>query len=231
MPQLPRATYPVIPPMTPNVEAPPAQRSVQERKAEKKKDPERRPEPPKTVVPPPPAVVTPPIPLQPPPPQAEKAITTVNIAGHEIRVPETKEVVQAGTTAVLGTTATLITATVFNQVRRALGEAVTKVKRDKFKIKLRRVKPVLHFVDNGQGSVEVIEYSGEGMRVIASDVVNPEQFLRDTVEADELFESDHRIVIDDPLKNKFSREGAKRFNYFAPPKKMARRLAARFIFG
>ena len=161
----------------------------------------------------------------------ELEAVTIEVAGQEINLPPPKDILQASATAVVGTSATLATAMVFGQARRVVGEAATKLKRDKFKIKLRQIRPVLHFVDNGDGGVEVIEYSGEGVKVLASDVKSPEQYLRDTVEADELFEVDHRIVIDDHLKDKFSKEGAKRFNYFTPPKNMARRLVARFIFG
>ena len=79
--------------------------------------------------------------------------------------------------------------------------------------------------------MEVIEYSGEGIQLRAKSIERPEQYLRDLIEQDELFEADHRIVIDEPVRELFTKEGAKRFNYFAPPKKMARRLAARLTFG
>ena len=42
-----------------------------------------------------------------------------------------------------------------------------KSKRKK-KIKIKQVKPVLHFVPNDDGTTDVIEYSQEGMKVVRS---------------------------------------------------------------
>jgi hypothetical protein len=185
-----------------------------------------------TVTPPqPPLAPQRPIPqLVLPKPEIEVVQPTIEIAGTQIDVPQPKEVLQASVTAIIGTSATLATAVVFNQVRKVMGETMAKATKSKFKIKLRTVKPVLHFIEDEIG-VSILEYSQEGVKTLATNVKNPEQFLRDTIESDELYEADHKIVIDEPLRHLFSREGAKRFNYFAPSKKMARRLAARFIFG
>lgn len=223
----PRIDYPVIdvPSQTP-APAP----SSEGKKEEEKKTPKR--ELPITPPPPAPELRTPALPQIPValPEVPKEEIGTVTIIGHEIQVPTPKEVVQASVTAVVGTSATLATAIVFNQARRLIGDTVTKAARSKFKIKLRYVKPVLHFVREND-EVTVLEYSSEGVKTVAKGITNPEQFLRDTVETDELFEADHKIVIDEPIREMFTKEGAKRFSYFAPPKKMAKRLAARFIFG
>jgi hypothetical protein len=64
--------------------------------------------------------------------------------------------------------------------------------------------------------------------LVNSNIENPEQYLRDLVDTDPLFESDHRIVIDEPIKDKFTKEGANRFKYFVSPKKLAKKLSARF---
>jgi hypothetical protein len=230
---VPRIEYPKLPPMGPITPTPSTPRTSNrgEEKEEKEREGLKPTLPP---LPPPPRIVVPPQPVESPQVELEPVemeAVTIEIAGTEVELPTPQQAIQASATAVVGTSVTLATAMVFNQARRVVGEAATKLKRNKFKIKLRQIRPVLHFVDDGHGNVEVIEYSGEGVKVLASDVKSPEQYLRDTIEADELFEVDHRIVIDDHLKEKFSKEGAKRFNYFAPPKKMARRLAARFIFG
>jgi hypothetical protein len=156
---------------------------------------------------------------------------TITVFNHEVDVPTPKEVVQAGVTAVIGTSVTLATAMVFNQARRIVGETAAKAVKNKFKIKLRQVKPVLHFIRDEDGTVEVIEYSSDGVQLKAKSIERPEQYLRDLIEQDEFFEADHRIVIDEPVRELFTKEGAKRFNYFAPPRKMARRLAARLTFG
>lgn len=164
------------------------------------------------------------------PPEVKETSTAVVIAGHEVEVPSPSEVVQASATAVVGTSVTLVTAMVFNQVRKVLGEAVSDAVKKKFKIKLRHVKPVIHLIYEDEG-ITVMEYSSEGVRTLATHISNPEQYLRDTIEADELYEADHKIVIDEPIRELFSREGAKRFNYFAPPKKLAKRLTARLTLG
>jgi hypothetical protein len=242
---LPNIVYPQLPPMAPPPSSvspppsssppPPPKPTVPKQKKEEEKTEEKAQPAPLPTLPTPPKVTVP-VPAKPLVPTKEIRPTEmeavrIEIAGKEVSLPTPQQAVQASATAVVGTSVTLATAMVFKQVRKVVGEAAAKLKRNKFKVKLRQVKPVLHFVDNGDGGVEVIEYSGESVKVLASDVKSPEQFLRDTVEADELFELDHRIVIDDHLKEKFSKEGAKRFNYFAPSKKIARRLVARFIFG
>jgi hypothetical protein len=158
-------------------------------------------------------------------PEQEKF--AIEIAGQSIDLPAPAEAVQAGATAIVGTSATLVTALVFNQARQAVTPVVQKLARDKFKIKLKVVKPVLHFVEE-QGEVRAIEYSAEGVRLVSNKIENPEQYLRDLINTDPLFESDHRIVIDEPIKDRFTREGADRFKYFVSPKKMAKKLAARF---
>lgn len=179
-------------------------------------------------------VPVPPPPQPPAPPQVTRetpvARNTINVVGHDIAIPAPQEIVQASATAIMGTSVTLATAMVFNQARKVVGDALTKAARNKFKVKLRVVKPVIHMIYE-DGGITVMEYSSEGIRTLATQVENPEQYLRDVIETDELYEADHKIVIDEPIRDRFSREGASRFNYFAPPKKLARRLAARFALG
>jgi hypothetical protein len=165
-------------------------------------------------------------------PQAEssKETFTMEVAGHSINIPSPQAVVQASATAVVGTSATLVTALVFNQVRTAAAPVLQKLARDKFKIKLKSMKPVLHFVEE-EGEVHVIEYSEEGVKVLNTHVQNPEQYLRDLIDADRLFETDHKIIIDEPVKERFTKEGAKRFNYFISAKKLAKKMGAKFTFG
>jgi hypothetical protein len=229
----PRVEYPTLL-LPPPLSAPTPQTSGETEKSAPKKEKDAvKPQPQSPpVVPPTPQVILPP---QPPiemveSPKPVETQNTIEIAGHDINVPTVKEVAQASTTAVIGTSATLATAMIFNQARRVMGETVSKAVRSKFKIKLKYVKPVLHMVYEKDG-VTVLEYSEEGVKTLATSIENPEQFLRDLIQSDELFEADHRIVIDEPIKAHFTREGAKRFNYFAPSKKMARRLAARITFG
>lgn len=198
----------------------------QEKKEEE--SPRKLPPPKLPVLPPPPRIVVAPpqndLLLQPPTPPVEHQ--KIEIGGIKVDIPTPSEVAQASTTAVLSTSATLVTAMAFNQGRKVIGEAIGKASRRKFKIRLRSVKPVIHMI-HGDDGVTVVEYSHDGVKTLATQLQNPEQFLRDAVEMDELFEATHKIVIDDPIKDMFSREGVKRFSYFANPRKLIRRLSAR----
>jgi hypothetical protein len=171
-------------------------------------------------------------PVVPATPQFEPPGKTVevNILGHEVNIPTPAAAVEAGATAIIGTSVTLGTAIVFNQARQAAAPVLQKMARDKFRIRLRNIKPVLHFIEEN-GLVHVIKYDAEGVKLLNNNVENPEQYLRDLIDADHLFEADHKILIDDLIKDKFTKEGAKRFNYFVPAKKLAQKLAARFVFG
>jgi hypothetical protein len=158
---------------------------------------------------------------------AEAKTMEVAVLGHEINVPTPTAVVEAGATAVIGTSATLITALVFNQVRQAAAPVLQKLARDKFKIKLKKIKPVIHFVKEGE-LIHVIQYDGEDVKLLNDHVDNPEQYLRDLIDTDPLYEADHTIIIDEPVKDFFTKEGTKRFNYFISSKKLVKKLSARF---
>ena len=58
----------------------------------------------------------------------------------------------------------------------------------KKKIKIKQVKPVLHFIPNEDGTSDVIQYSQKGMKVLDGDIEKLEQYLRDQVEIDVLWE-------------------------------------------
>jgi len=185
---------------------------------------------------PPPQPVVPPTPVVPPPPPPtpvipQKPATTmeVQVGGYEFDVPTPRSIVSTGATAVIGTSATLATAFLFNQGRRALAPVMQEVTQKKFNIKLKQTKPVLHFVREDD-KVNIIQYDANGVKVIRNDIQDPEKFLRDQVEIDPLFESSNKIVIDDPIRDLFTREGAERFKYFISSKKMAKKLASRFAF-
>ena len=65
-----------------------------------------------------------------------------------------------------------------------LGQEVTPTKEEKIKIK--QVKPVLHFIPNEDGTSDVIQYSQKGMKVLDGGREKLEQYLRDQVEIDVL---------------------------------------------
>ena len=232
---VPRIDYPRIelPPQAPP--APSAPRSESQASEETEQPARQLPDTPKM-----PAVVVPtavlPTAVLQTPPTAEaqseppKDTFTMEIAGQDINIPTPQAVVQASATAVVGTSATLVTALIFNQARMAAAPVIQKLARDRFKVKLKSTKPVLHFVEE-EGEVSVIEYSDKGVKVLSTRVQNPEQYLRDLIDADHLFETDHKIIIDEPVKERFTKEGAKRFNYFISAKKLAKKMSAKFTFG
>lgn len=98
----------------------------------------------------------------------------------------------------------------------------------KFKVKVKQVKPVLHYVLAEEGHVDVFEYSSTGTRLVEQ-VSNVEQYIRDQVELNSLYELDNKIIIDDVIADKFTKEGQQRFkSLFAPARKIAKKLSARF---
>ena len=155
---------------------------------------------------------------------------TLTIPGTDIEVnlPDPSVVATAGAVAVVTTATTVVANIVFNQLKDAATPAIRSLIKKKFKVKLKNVKPVLHFVQADNGMVDVFEYSAKGTKLVAqTDKV--EQYLRDQVEIDPLYEIDNKIIVDDVVKDKFTKEGAKRFkNLFAPAKAIAKKLSAKF---
>ena len=99
----------------------------------------------------------------------------------------------------------------------------------KKKLKLKHKKPVLHFIQSENG-VSVMEYSVKGTRLITT-TDNIEQYLRDQVDIDSLYEYDNKIIIDMDIKDSITKEGQKRFKkYFCPPKVIVKKLSARMSF-
>ena len=73
-----------------------------------------------------------------------------------------------------------------------------------------------------------LEYSQKGTKVIGQ-TDDVERYIRDQVDQDSLYEIDNKIIIDDVIKEKFTKEGTKRFkSLFAPAKSIAKKLAAKF---
>ena len=233
-PASPAPPSPVLPPPQPPARSQPKRGGVKERESPPKEEP-ALPSPPPIRVPVPRA--TPPSPeiAAPDRPTLAPEIEETEIVGQPapftlVELPEPQVVLQGMTTAVISTGVTLVTATVVRSLTKKAGQEIAKLKRNKFKVKIKSIKPVIHMVQNDDGSVSALEYTAEGVKTIGNHI-QPEQFLRDRVEADELFEATHRIVIDEQIKGMFTKEGAQRFAYFAPAKKMAKRLAAKLTFG
>ena len=155
---------------------------------------------------------------------------TINIAGFEAPLPEPAPLITAGATAVVTTTVTLGATILVGKAKDALLEPMMKriSAKKKKKIKIKQVKPVLHYVLDDDGGVDIYQYSQKGTKLIHS-TDDVERYLRDQIELDSLYEYDNKIIIDDVIKEKFTKEGAKRFkSLFAPAKSIAKKLGAKF---
>jgi hypothetical protein len=153
---------------------------------------------------------------------------TFTVNGIDINLPDPSLVATAGAVAVVTTAATIASTTVLNALKNAAEPLIKEATKNKFKIKIKQVKPVLHYVLAEGGHVDVFEYSAEGTRLVEQ-VTNVEQYIRDQVEINTLYEIDNKIIIDDVIKDKFTKEGKERFKpLFAPAKKIAKKLSAKF---
>lgn len=157
---------------------------------------------------------------------------TINVGGMDVPLPEVAPLITAGATAVVTTTVALGASIIIGQIKSAADPLVKKMLQGKKKkVKVKQVKPVLHFVPNGDGSTDIIEYSGKGMKVLESRVEKLEQYLRDQVDLDAFWEYDNKIIIDEELSKGLTKDGVKRFKkYFQPPKAIAKKLGAKFSF-
>ncbi len=76
--------------------------------------------------------------------------------------------------------------------------------------------------------MNVYEYGVDGTKFLES-VDDVEKYLRDQVEDSALYEYDNKIVIDDNIKESFTKEGQKRFKkHFCPSKTIVKKLSASF---
>ena len=161
---------------------------------------------------------------------ADKPQPTFSVYGVNINLPDPSLVATAGAVAVVTTASTMVATTALNALKNAAEPIIKEATKNKFKIKIKQVKPVLHYVMAEEGHVDIFEYSAEGTRLVEQ-VSNVEQYIRDQVEINALYEIDNKIIIDDVIKDKFTKEGKERFkSLFAPAKKVAKKLAARLSF-
>ena len=155
---------------------------------------------------------------------------TISIGGIEAPLPEPAPLITAGATAVVTTAVTLTAGILVGKFKEAILEPMMKRMNSpkKKKIKIKQVKPVLHYILNDEGKVDILEYSQKGTKVVGN-TDDVERYIRDQVEDDSLYEMDNKIIIDDVIKEKFTKEGAKRFkSLFAPAKSIAKKLSAKF---
>tara|TARA_E500000318_G_scaffold16951_2_gene17212 strand:- start:3217 stop:4035 length:819 start_codon:yes stop_codon:yes gene_type:complete len=176
--------------------------------------------------------VTPSIPQAPPITPTVPTTPSVNVGGLDIPLPEPAPLVAAGSMAVVTTVVTLGATIAVGQAKQALEPLIkSALKPKRKKIKVKQVKPVLHFVPNDDGTAEIIQYSAKGMKVLEGGIEKLEQYLRDQVEIDALWEYDNKIIIDEALSKSLTKEGQKRFKkYFTAPKVIAKKLGSSFAF-
>ncbi len=158
---------------------------------------------------------------------ADKPQPTFTVGGIDINLPDPSLVATAGAVAVVTTAATIASTTVLNALKNAAEPLIKEATKNKFKIKIKQVKPVLHYVMSEGGHVDIFEYSADGTKLVGQ-TDSVEQYIRDQVEINSLYEIDNKIIIDDIIKDKFTKEGKERFKpLFAPAKKIAKKLSAR----
>jgi len=161
---------------------------------------------------------------------ADNPQSTFTVGGISINLPDPSLVATAGAVAVVTTAATMASTAVLNVLKNAAEPMIREAAKNKFKIKIKQTKPVLHYVLSDGGHVDIFEYSAEGTRLVAQ-TDNVEQYIRDQVDTNSLYEIENKVIIDDVMKDKFTKEGQERFKgLYAPPKKIAKKLSARLSF-
>ena len=162
------------------------------------------------------------------PADTPKPAFTIN--GVDINLPDPSVVATAGAVAVVTTATTMVSGIALNMVKNAAEPLIREAVKNKFKIKLKQVKPVLHYVMTDTGHIDIFEYSADGTKLVDS-TDNVEQYIRAQVETNSFYETENKIIIDDVVADKFTKEGQKRFKpLFAPAKKIAKKLSARLSF-
>ena len=163
-------------------------------------------------------------------PPDTKPQPTFSVYGVDINLPDPSIVATAGAVAVVTTATTMISGIALNMVKNAAEPLIREAVKNKFKIKLKQVKPVLHYVMTDTGHVDIFEYSAEGTKLVDT-TDNVENYIRAQVETNAFYETENKIIIDDVVSDKFTKEGQKRFKpLFAPAKKVAKKLSARLSF-
>ena len=149
----------------------------------------------------------------------------VSVGGVNVTLPPIDTVATTGATAVVATTASLTAALLVKKATDAITEMI---KKKKFKVKVKKIKPVLHFVKTESGTIDIFEYSKKGTRIIGS-TEKIETYLRDQINDNAYYEVTNKIIVDDNLIDEFTNEGKTRFkSLFVPASKVAKKLSAKF---
>lgn len=155
---------------------------------------------------------------------------TFTVFGTDINLPSPSLIATASTVAVVTTGATMVSTVAFNALKNITEPIIRDMIKNKLKVKIKQVRPVLHYILSEDGGVNIFEYSSNGTRLIGQ-VDNVEQYIRDQIDLNSLYEIENKIIIDDTISKKFTKEGQKRFrSLFAPSHKIAKKLSARLSF-
>ena len=162
-----------------------------------------------------------------PTPVVEVPPNIIEVAGVEVELPEPSVLATAASLAVITTVTTMAAGLALNQIK---GPIESLIKR-KFKIKIKLKKPVIHYsLCPKDNSVNIFEYTAEGTNFV-DHIEDVEKYLRDVIDMSPFYEVENKIIIDDSLKSKFTKEGVKRFkSHFTPSKLLAKKLSAKFSF-
>ena len=154
----------------------------------------------------------------------------VNVPGiGPVDLPPVAPLIASGATAAVTAVVALGSSILLTQLKNKFLDPLIKKLSKKKNNKFKQKKPVIHFVDNGEGS-DIFQYSVKGTELLAK-VDNVEMYLRDQIEISSLYEYDNKIIINDSLKEKFTEEGQKRFKrHFVPAKAIVKKLSARLSF-
>jgi hypothetical protein len=96
---------------------------------------------------------------------ADKLQPTFSVYGVDINLPDPSLVATAGAVAVVTTAATMASTAVLNVLKNAAEPLIKEATKNKFKIKIKQVKPVLHYVMAEDGHIDIFEYSADGTRL------------------------------------------------------------------
>ena len=162
------------------------------------------------------------------PPVVPPAQVNLPVVG-PVDLPPVGPLITAGATAAVTAVVALGASILLAQLKEKFLEPLIKRMGKKKTKKIKMKKPVIHYADNEKGC-DIFEYSVKGTRYLGR-VENIEMYIRDQVEISSLYEYDNKIIIDDSLSEKFTKEGQKRFKkYFVPGKAILKKLSAKFSF-
>ena len=154
---------------------------------------------------------------------------TITIGGVEAPLPEPAPLITAGATAVVTTVVTLGATIAVAQVKKVLEPLVKRALEPKKtkKIKIKQVKPVIHYVLGGDDKVYVFQYTQFGANLLET-TTEVEKYIREQVDSDSYYEYDNKIIIDKEISDKFTKEGVKRFKpLFTPAKSFLKKLTSK----